>query len=219
MLRYICSVAFLVWFALAALADVGPPRPYPGCMLSKHVIKLDQEIPGYRFFLFHGTNDKDIRVDRELKLSTKKALVIPDTDTPPLKRGVIALPLKLADELKTKENVAKLCAGDGYTKRPPGVVVRWYRGFFGHPDRFTHRTTIVMLITVYPDSQNGVKFSTWETSAPLTMEQLPEPFATRYIASESTPLPRFATVFIGIALTVAIVTEGLWFYRKKLNSR
>ena len=218
MIRSVISLAVVACFAVTALADMAPPRPYPGCLLSKHVIKLDQEIPGYRFFLFHGTNDKDITIDRELKLSTEKALVIPDTDTPPLKRGVIALPLKVADELKTKENVAKLCAGNGSTKRPPGVVVRWYRGFFNHPRRGDPRRTIVMLITVAPDRQMGVKFSyveTSATSAPLAMEELPEVSATKNTATESTTLSRTATVMIGIALTVAVVTEGLWIFRRK----
>jgi hypothetical protein len=219
MIRCACSFAIVACYSYPALADVAPARPYPGCLLSKHVIKLDQEIPGYRFFLFHGTDAGGETIDRELKLSTEKALVIPDTDTPPLVRGVIAVPDKVMDELKNNDNLAKLCARNSMDKRPPGVVVRWYRGFFGDLRKGDPRTTIIMLSTVSPNEEKGVKFSTRETSEPLTLEELPEtsqPSATRKAdPTEPAPQPRSATVMAGIAIAVAVAAGGLWWFRRK----
>lgn len=216
-------LATIVCSTQSSMADLAPDRPHSRSVFSKHLIKLDTEIPGYEFFLFHGKQDEKVTIDRELELSTEKALAIPDNDTPPLVRGILAVPEKVMQEYQTHERLAELCKRENRGKLPPGVVVGRYRGFYREPRQGDPRTTIVWLITLSPDEAKGVKFGYREITEPiptieLTESMTPKP-ANKNDAYDSSSQPRSATVIAGIALAVAMVTGGLWLYRRNQNSR
>jgi hypothetical protein len=109
------------------------------------------------------------------------------------------------DELKTKENLAKLLSRDNKDKLPAGVVVYATRGTIQDLKERDPRTRVENVITVSLDEKAGVRFTAKETPAPPGGDAAPEPSAR----------PPLAMVIAGGATALAIVTLGLWYVRRK----
>ena len=226
MIRYLCSVLLACTVCSSASADLPPLTPDPGFkrVWSQHVIKLEKEIPGYRFFwilnLRNSENNAGVQ-NVELKLSTEKFTILPELSELSLSR-IVAVPNQIMEELKTVENLAKFFDRNG-SIRPAEIKSSSTRSFYRDIKQDDPRSRIVMLITVSPDDKGGVKFNSQETTDPTLLQELKEvttPNPTNKNESYDSPnQPRFATVIAGITMAVAIATAGIWFYRKKQKSR
>jgi hypothetical protein len=109
------------------------------------------------------------------------------------------------DELKTKENLAKLLSRDNKDKLPAGVVVYETRGTSRDLKESDPRSKVENVITVSLDEKAGVKFTAKETPEPPSKDATPEP-STR---------PPLAMLIAGIASALAIVALGVWYFRRK----
>ena len=208
MVRFACSVATVACFALSAVADIPPPPPAKGFkrVPYEYVMKLETELPAYNFYTFRrlGLGGQET-IGEELKLGTEKAVAVPSSSSPSVRTGAVAVPKKVMDELKTKENLAKLLHRDNQGKLPAGVVVYETRGTARDLKERDPRTKVENVVTVSPDEKAGVKFTAKETPAPAGTDQDPEPPTQ----------PSLAKVIAGLAAAAAMVALGLWYVRRK----
>jgi hypothetical protein len=129
---------------------------------------------------------------------------VPSSSSPSVRTGVVAVPGKVMDELKTKENLAKLLARDNKDKLPAGVVVYETRGTIRDLKEGDPRTKVENVITVSADEKAGVKFGEKETPAPAGTD-----------GADSPKRPLAALPIAGVAAALAIVTLGIWYFRRK----
>jgi hypothetical protein len=198
----------VAWFTLSAVADIPPPPPGKGFkrVPYENTMKLATELPGYKFYTFErlGLGGQETIGD-ELKLRTETGMAVPSSSSPSVRTGVVAVPKKVMEELKTKENLAKLLSRDNKDKLPAGVVVCETRGTSRDLKESDPRTKVENVITVSLDEKAGVKFTAKETPEPPGKDAAPEP-STR---------PPLAMLIGGIAAALAVVTLGLWYFRRK----
>ncbi len=168
MLRTACLLAVVLGSALAALADIPPPPPGPASkrVPYEHVVKLDKEIAGYKFYTFRGSIGGGATVDEELKLDPKKGTPVPGSSSASFWTGIVAVPVKLMDELKTNENLAKLLSRENEDKRPAGLVVYLTHGTSRDLKTTDPRTKVENVITISADEKAGVKFTAADGAAP-----------------------------------------------------
>lgn len=208
MIRSAAWLMLTVCFASAALADVPPPPPARGLkrVPYEHVLKLAADLPGYKFFPFQrlGIGGQET-LGEELKLSTDTGVVVPSTSSPSVRTGVVAVPVKVLDELKSKENLAKLLARDAKDKLPAGVVIHETRGTIEDLPEADPRKKVEKVITISGDDQAGVKFSALETPPP----------APKKAAHEPRPRPLLATLIASIAASLSVISLGVWFARRR----
>jgi hypothetical protein len=195
-------------FTLSAVADIPPPPPVKGFkrVAYENIMKLGTELPGYKFYTFQrlGLGGEET-IEGELKLGTENGIAVPSSSSPSVRTGVVAVPEKVMDELKTKENLAKLLSRDNKDKLPAGVVVYETRGTIRDLKESDPRTKVENVITVSLDEKAGVKFTAEEPPEPPSKDAAPEP-PTR---------PSLAMLIAGIAAALAIVTLGVWYFRRK----
>ncbi|HLW67690.1 MAG TPA: hypothetical protein VKS79_20405 [Gemmataceae bacterium] len=208
MVRFSGSLAVVVCFTLSAVADIPPPPPAKGFkrVPYENVMKLEAELPGYKFYPFQrlGLGGKETLGD-ELKLGTKTGVAVPSSSSPSVRTGVVAVPEKVMADLKTKENLANLLSRDNKDKLPAGVVVYDTRGTSRDLKTGDPRSKVENVITVSVDEKAGVKFTARETPEPPAKDADPEP-------SKKQPL---AMLIVGIAGALAIATLGVWYVRRK----
>jgi hypothetical protein len=167
------------------------------------LVKISKEIPGYRFYLFQRLGINGTPTVEELKLSTDKPVPVPSSSSASVWTGVLVLPEKMAAELKTNDNVAKLLTRETEAQRPPGLVIHSTNGETHDLPQNDPRTKVENIITISPDDKAGVTFSSAETPAPPSNK------------SSSDATPPSSTMFAGIALAGAVMTSGLWWFRRK----
>jgi hypothetical protein len=206
--RFPCSSAIVACFTLSAVADIPPPPPKNGFkrVPYENVMKLETDLPGYKFYTFQrmGIGGKETIGD-ELKLGMDKGIAVPSSSSPSVRTGVVAVPEKVMDELKTKENLAKLLSRNNKDKLPAGVVVYETRGTIRDLKESDRRTKVENVITVSLDEKSGVKF---------TAKEIPEPPSKDAAPKLSTGQP-LAMLIAGIAAALAIVALGVWYVRRK----
>jgi hypothetical protein len=208
MVRFACSLAAVACFTLSAAADLAPPPPAKGLKRVPYefVMKLETDLPGYKFYPFQrlGLGGQET-IGEELKLGTEKGTRVPSSSSPSVRTGVIAVPEKVMDELKTKENLAKLLSRNNKDKLPAGVVVYDTRGTIRDVKESDPRTKVENVVTVSADEKAGVKF---------TAKEMPEPPSTE-AAPERPARPPLAMLIGGLAAALAFVTLGVWYFRRK----
>jgi hypothetical protein len=116
---------------------------------------------------------------------------------------VLAVPDKIVEEQKTPENLAQLLDRRNEQKLPPGVVIHSTGGTIRDLPENDPRKKVEQLITITADEKAGVNFTAVEQPAAPSQK------------SSSEASPPSATMFAGIALAGAIVSGGLWFWRRK----
>src|SRR5205085_2390059 len=115
----------------------------------------------------------------------------------------VAVPEKVMQELKTKENLAKLLSRDNEGKLPAGVVVYPTRGTTRDLKGSDPRTKVENVVTISSDEKAGVKFTAKETPPPSLKEDG---------SDASTQLP-VGTIMAGLASALAIASAGIWYFR------
>lgn len=203
--RVLCSPAIVACFVSFALADIPPPPPEPGMkrVPVEHIVKLAEEIPGYKFYTYRGGVSGGESIGEELKLEKGKGVVVPSSSSPSLRTGVLAVPVKVAEELKTNEKLAELTSWKNKDKLPAGVVLHSTRGTIEDLKANDPRKKVEIVTTISTDEKAGVKFTV----------EAPAAAADKKSSSDASP-PR-STMFAGIALAGAMMTGGLWFWRRK----
>jgi hypothetical protein len=200
---YACSLAVVACFTLSAVADIPPPPHVKGFkrVPYEHIMKLETELPGYKFYTFQrqGLGGQET-IEDELKIGTENGRAVPSSSSPSVRTGVVAVPEKVMDELKTKVNLGKLLSWDNKDKLPAGVVVYETYGTIWDLWESDPRTKVENVVIVSLDDKAGVKFAAKETSAPPSKDAGPE----------SSTRPPLAMLIAGIALALAIVTLGIW---------
>jgi hypothetical protein len=206
--RFACSLATVACFTLPAAADIPPPPPAKGFkrVPYENVMKLETELPGYKFYTFRrlGLGGQEAIGD-ELKLGTENGTAVPGSSSPSVRTGIVAVPEKVMDELKTSENLAKLLSRDNKGKLPAGVVVYETRGTTQDLKASDPRTKVENVITVSRDEKAGVKFTANGPPEPPGEDSAPEP-STR---------PPLAMLIAGVAAALAVGTLGVWYCRRK----
>lgn len=207
-IRFACTFAIAACFTYSAVADVAPPPPGKGFkrVPYEHVLKLETELPGYKFYPFQrmGLGGKDVIGD-ELQLGTDRGVAVPSSSSPSVRTGVVAVPVKVMDELQTKENLAKLLSRDNKEKLPAGVVVYETRGTAQDLKESDPRSKVENVIIISRDEKAGVTFTAKEPPAALNTDDTSE---------SSNGLP-WAMLIAGIAAGLAIVALGVWYLRRK----
>jgi hypothetical protein len=208
MVRHAFALAIFASFASPALADLPPPPPARGFKRVPYeiVLKVDKEIPGYKFYPFTrlGLGGQE-KIGEELKLGTKSGIVVPSSSSPSVRTGVVAVPDNVMEELKTKENLAGLLSRDNEDKLPAGVVVYETSGTIRDLKSSDTRSKVENVVTISADEAAGVKFTARETPEPPRKQSRTAP-ANR---------PHFATLIAGIAAALAMSTLGVWYFRRK----
>lgn len=206
MVRFACAVVLVAGVAWPAAADIPPPPPAAGFKRVPfvHVLKLDAEAPGYKFFPFQrlGLGGKETLGD-ELTLAADKGVAVPGSASASVRTGVVAVPAAVWDELKTKENVAKLLSRENKEKLPAGVVVFTTFGTSRDVSERDPRAKVENIVTITRDEKAGVKFTAKEAPAPEGTEPAP------------TARPPLALLVAGVAAGLGVVTLGLWYARRK----
>lgn len=204
MIRFVLSLALIPCFLPSALADIPPPPPQRGFkrVPCEQLLKLEKELPGYKFHTFQqlGLGGK-LTIGDALKLGTEKSVPVPSSSSPSVRTGIVAVPEKVMDELKSNENLAKLLSRDNKDPLPAGVVVYETHGTIRDVPARDPRTKVENVITVSADEKAGVKFSAAETPAPPP--------------KESSVRPQLQTLIASIAASLAIVSLGFWYVRRK----
>jgi hypothetical protein len=212
--RFAWSLALTACVAVSALADIPPPPPAKGFKRVPYetFMKLEKDLPGYKFYTFSrlGLGGKDT-IKEELKLGTEKVVAVPSSSSPSVRTGVVAVPEKLVDELKTKEKLAKLLARDEKDKLTPGVVIYETRGTSVDLKESDPRTKVEKVVTISPDEKAGVRFTATETPAPPSPDNEDAEGTDAWQPAQQ----RWATVIAGIAGTLGFVTLGIWYFRRK----
>jgi hypothetical protein len=198
-------------FTLSAAADIPPPPPVKGFkrVPYENILKLEAEIPGYKFYTFQrmGLGGQET-IGEELKLGTTNGIAVPSSESPSVRTGVVAVPEKAMDQLQTKENLAKLLSSDNQDPLPAGMVVYETYGTSADLTESDPRTKVENVITVSLDEAAGVKFTAKETPAP-------ESEASSGDASLPSLRSPLAMVMAGVAASLAIATLGVWYVRRK----
>lgn len=211
MVRFACSLALVACVTLSATADIPAPPPARGLkrVPYEYVLKLETELPGYKFYTFQrlGLGGKEA-FGEELKLEIETGRAVPSSSSPSVRTGVIAVPAKVMDELKTKENLAKFFSRDNKDNFPAGVVVYDTHGTAMDLKESDRRTKVENVITVSLDEKAGVKFTAQETPEPPSVGTTPE---------SATPPPS-AMVIAGIIAATVLATLGVWYCRRKKTS-
>jgi hypothetical protein len=206
--RFAGSLAVVIGFTWSAAADIPPPPPPKGLkrVPYENLLKLEKELPVYKFYPFQrlGLGGHET-VGDELQLSTEKGVAVHSSSSPSVRTGVVAVPAKVMDELKTKENLAKLLSRDNKDKLPAGVVVYETRGTTRDLKESDPRTKVENVITISSDEKAGVKFDAKETPAPAGTDAAPD----------SPKRPVFALAIAGIAVGLAVAMLGVWIFRRK----
>lgn len=207
MLRSVCSLTIIAVLAASALANIGPPPPAKGFKRVgvEYLLKLDKEIPGYQFYKLKSSNTGAAIVEEQLKLEPEKGLSLSASSLPSFWSGVVAVPSKVMDELQTTENLAKLLTRENEDKRPAGIVMYVTGGFNKELKVNDPRSKVETVTTITADDKLGVKFTAVETPAPANKEA----------GDESSMRPHSGTMFAGMAMSVAFLTSGLWWFRRK----
>ncbi|QDU19696.1 hypothetical protein [Urbifossiella limnaea] len=207
MLRSACALAVVAGLALPAAADIPPPPPNKGFkrVPCEFVLKLDAELPGYKFYPFQrlGLGGQET-VGDELKLKTDASTAVASSSSPSVRTGVVAVPTKVMDELGSKEKLAKLLSRQNKEELPAGVVVFETRGTSRDLKDSDPRTKVQNVVTVSRDDKAGVKFTAKEAPAPAGQDAGPE-------VSAWPP----GQVVAGVAAGLAVVALGVWFARRK----
>lgn len=208
MVRNACSMAMVACFTWSAVADIPAPPPGRGVkrVPYEHIMKLETELAGYKFYTFQrlGLGGQHT-IGEELQLGTETGRAVPSSSSPSVRTGVIAVPVQVMDELKTKENLAKLLARDNKDKLPAGVVVYETHGTQRDVKESDRRTKVENVITVAVDEKAGVRFTAQETPEPPSAGASPEP----------APRSPSALVIAGIAAATVMATLGVWYFRRK----
>jgi hypothetical protein len=208
---FVISLAIVAGFTSAAMADIPPPPPERGFkrVPYENVLILKQEMPEYKFFPFQrlGIGGKET-LGSELKVGTKTAIAVPSSSSPSVRTGVVAVPKKVLEELKSEENLAKLLYRDYKGKVPEGVVVYETFGSVSDLKNSDRRTKVENVITVSKDEKAGVKFSAKET---------PEP-PGKNSDGKTTSRSSLGNIIAGLSLTLAMVTLAFWAVRRKQPS-
>jgi hypothetical protein len=144
-------------------------------------------------------------IGEELRLGTETGVAVPGSSSPSVRTGVVAVPDKVMDELKTKENLAKLLSRDNKDKLPAGVVVYETYGTSRDLKASDPRAKVENVITVSRDEKAGVRFTAQEAPALAGADADPEAPAR----------PPLAMLIAGIAVALAVVTLGVWYFRRK----
>lgn len=201
MVRFALALAMIACCTASAVADVAPPPPEKGFkrVPYQYIVKLETEPSGYKFYAFRDRGPARTIGD-ELKLGTENGVAVPSNPRPHDNIGVVAVPEKVMNELKTKENLAKLLFGGNNDKLPAGVVVYETRGIERDLKESDPRTKVEIVITISVDENDGVKFSVKETPEPSTQ-------------------PPLAIVIAGIAAALAIATLGIWYFRRGTRAK
>lgn len=206
MVRFAYSVAVAACVACPAAADIPPPPPERGFKRVPYVhsLKLDAELPGYKFYTFRrlGLGGQET-IGEELKLGTEAGVAAPGSSSPSVRTGVVAVPATVMDGLKTTENLAKLLSRNNTEKLPAGVVVYETYGTSRDVRESDQRTKVESVVTVSRDEKDGVKFIAQEPPAPPGTDTGPE---------ARSPL---ALLVAGGAAALAVVTLGVWYVRRK----
>lgn len=214
MVRFACSLALIACLTGPALADIPPPPPAKGLKRVPYeiVMKLEKGMPGYKFYTFSrmGLGGQET-VKEELTLGTEKAVAVPSSSSPSVRTGVVAVPDKVMAELKTKENLAKLLSRDAKGELPAGVVVYETRGTIADLKESDPRTKVESVVTISPDDKAGVKFTAAETPAPASRKSGDDGGADDRPSTQ----PPGALLIAGIAVALAVVTLGIWYFRRK----
>ena len=205
MVRLACSLALVAGLAVPAAADIPPPPPARGFkrVPYENLVKLGTELPGYKFYTFQrlGLGGRET-IGEELQLGTERGVAVPGSSSPSVRTGVVAVPEKVMAELKTKENLAKLLSRGNTDKLPAGVVVYETGGTIQDLKESDPRTKVENVITVSRDEKVGVRFTAAETPGPAGTDGAP----TR---------PAVAVLAAGLAAALAVVTLGVWYFRRK----
>lgn len=210
--RFITCLAMFASLPLTVIADLAPPPPAKGLkrVPYENTIKLESEIPEYKFYSFKrvGLSGED-EIGEELKLSTKATVTVASGASPSIRTGIVAVPVKVMEELKSKENLAKRLDLDYEGKRPKGVVVFEIFGSSRDIKDGDRRITIENVITISRDKKEGVKFTSKESAAPRNNDAAPA-------KSSLEPLSiQIATVAFGMA----IASLAVWVVRLRAMSR
>jgi hypothetical protein len=211
MVRLLAAFVMGGCFTVVAMADIAPPPPERGFkrVPHKHLMKLDAELPGYRFFTFQrlGLGGKET-IGEELKLRTDEGIAVPSSSSPSVRTGVVAVPETVWTGLRTTENVATLLTRNNQAKLPEGMVVYETRGTSQDLRDSDPRTTVVSIITVSHDATAGVKF---------TVQHPSEVFDPAHPNAPHEPTRQAPWVFVivGVATTLALITLGIWYWRRK----
>lgn len=208
MVRSACALAVVACLALSAAADIPPPPPARGLkrVPYEHVLKLDAELPDYKFYPFRrlGIGGRET-VGDELKLATDRGVVVESSSSPSVRTGVVAVPAKVMEGLKTTENLAKLLSRENKDELPAGVVVYETRGTTADVKDADPRAKVEAVVTVSRDEKAGVKFTAREAPAPPGAGANPAP-------AERPPLAVFVA---GAAGALAVVGLGVWYVRRR----
>ncbi|MFO0800039.1 MAG: hypothetical protein U0804_21415 [Gemmataceae bacterium] len=208
MLRSTCALAVVAGLALPASADIPPPPPAKGFKRVPYefVLKLDAELPGYKFYPFQrlGLGGQE-SIGDELKLKTDAGTAVAGSSSPSVRTGVVAVPARVMDELGSKEKLAKLLSRQNKEGLPVGLVVFETRGTSRDLRDGDPRTKVQNVVTVSRDDTAGVKFTAKETPAPEGQDAGPEVSAR----------PPMGQVIAGIAVALAVVALGVWYARRK----
>ena len=208
MVRFSFSLAIVACSTLSAIADIAPPPPQKGFkrVPYQYIVKLETELPGYKFYTWEGWGLRGKEtIGEELKLGTKDGVAVPSSSSPSVSTGIVAVPEKVVNELKTKENLSKLLPRGNRDKLPAGVVVYETRGTIRDLKESDPRTKVENVITVSVDEKAGVKFSAKETPEPPSKDAAPKPSTQ----------PPLGMLMAGIATALVIVSLGLWYFRRK----
>lgn len=207
MLRMICSLSIITCVLSTALADIPPPPPAKGLkrVPLEHVMKLDKEIPGYKFFTYTGTPGGGEVINEELKLEPGKGVVVPGASSASVWKGVVAVPEKAIEKPMAKKKLANLLSRENRDKLPAGVVLYQTSGTSEDLKQNDPRSKVESVITISADEKAGVKFTAAETPATPGKKS----------SSEFAPQPPAGMLIGGIAMSLAFVSSGLWWFRRK----
>jgi hypothetical protein len=201
-------LALVAGLAVPAAADIPPPPPGKGFkrVPYENLVKLGTELPGYKFYTFQrlGLGGRET-IGAELRLGTERGVAVPSSSSPSVRTGVVAVPEKVMADLKTKENLAKLLSRDNKDNLPAGVVVYETAGTIQDLKQSDPRTKVEKVITVSPDEKAGVKFTAAETPGPAGTDAAPG----------APTQPAVAVLVAGLAAALAVVTLGVWYFRRK----
>lgn len=203
-----CASALVACCAGTARADLPPPPPAVGFkrVPYENVVKLETEVPGYKFFTFQrlGVGGQET-IGEELALGTERGVAVPSSSSPSVRTGVVAVPDTVMDELETQDDLAKLLSRDREGELPAGTVIYETSGTIADVPESDPRSKVENVIVVSRDERVGVKFTAHVTPAPPTRD-----------ASSAAPTrPRLATLIAGLAASLAIASLGVWYVRRK----
>lgn len=211
MVRFTCLLALIACLTVPAMADIPPPPPSRGFKRVPYeiVMKLETEIPGYRFYTFSrmGMGGQET-INDELKLETENAVAVLSSSSPSVRTGVIAVPEKVMNDLDTKVNLAKLLSRGEQDNLPARVVIYETSGTEKDLTASDPRSRVEYVVTISPDEKAGVKFTGAETSAPPGQSSG---------GQETQPATQSPLVWViaGLAGALAIITLGIWSFRRK----